>query len=161
MILFLVVLLQQVVFAQKTLNLQYKSLFGKEKSFQFFNNSKFTCKTKGELFFHTRKLVNMNDSLLLFDNDKVVRVDEIKSIQIRGINISPLFFGAGVLFLGLDSFNRLVNDQAKIVDERAVFVCAMCFAGGIITYFVQNKRIRIRNCAQIQIIDSNYQQINQ
>ncbi len=60
-------------FSQKILEINYPSLFGKEKSFQFFNNSSIDYKLKGDLFYRTHKLVNMNDSILIFDNDEAVK----------------------------------------------------------------------------------------
>ena len=43
-------------FSQKILEINYHSLFGKEKSFQFFNNSPIDYKLKGDLFYKTHKL---------------------------------------------------------------------------------------------------------
>lgn len=56
----LIVILKNT-YAQKILEINYHSLFGKEKSFQFFNNSDLDYKLKGRFLYKTHKLVNMND----------------------------------------------------------------------------------------------------
>ena len=42
-------------FSQKILDIHYHSLFGKDKSFQIFNNSKLDYKLKGDLIYRTHK----------------------------------------------------------------------------------------------------------
>jgi len=147
-------------FSQKMLDMHYRSIFGKEKSFQFFNNTKFHYKLKGELTYRTNKVVNMQDSFLVFDTDSVVKLSCIKAIRIDGVILSPYFFGAGALFFLLDTGHNIAFGREKIVNEQTVWVTAVCFTGGLIMTYFQNKHVRIHKSTTLRIIDANYQNMN-
>ena len=147
-------------FSQKTLDLHYYSMFGKEKSFQFFLNSDFSYRLKGQIGYSTHRLVNMQDSMLVFDNDSAIKLSQLKSIKIKGMQISPYFFGAGALFFLLDTGHNVVYNRPQIVNEQAVLVSAICFAGGIVMSYVQNKHIRLRKSATLRIIETDYRNLS-
>lgn len=147
-------------FSQKILEINYHSLFGKEKSFQFFNNSTLDYKLKGDMFYRTHKLVNMNDSMLIFDNDKTVKIKDLKAIKIRGAKISAWVFTAGALFFLIDTGNNIANGNTTIVTDQAILVGSICLAAGIIIKRIQNKHVYIRKNVVIRILDTNYQNLN-
>ena len=91
------------------MEINYHSLFGKEKTFQFFNNSSLDYKLKGDIFYKTHKLVNMNDSLLIFKNDITLKISDLKAIKIRGARISHWLFTTGILFFIIDTGNNLAK----------------------------------------------------
>lgn len=146
-------------YSQKLLDLHYTSVFGKQKSFQFFNNSKFTYKLKGDLFYHSHKIVNMQGSLLVLDNDSAIKLDQIKAIRIDGMMISPYFFGAGGMFLFYDTFFNVVQNRPKIINDQALVVAGVCIAGGLIMKYCQNKHIRIKKSDTMRIIDNDYRNL--
>lgn len=147
-------------FSQKILEINYHSLFGKEKTFQFFNNSSLDYKLKGDLFYKTHKLVNMNDSLLIFKNDITVKISDLKAIKIRGARISHWLFTAGILFFIIDTGNNLANGNAKIVNEQAVLASSILIVAGVIIKRIQDKHVYIRKNVCIRILDTNYQNLN-
>lgn len=102
----------------------------------------------------------MNDSILIFSDDKVVKLADIKSIRIPGMRLSQWFFVAGVLFLAGDSFNNLINNDVPIVKERAVNVSAYCILGGIIMQYFQDKHIRIKRNSELKVIELDFQHVN-
>ena len=155
-----VCLLFKISYAQKILELNYHSLFGKQKSFQFFNNSQLDYKLKGDLLYRTHKLVNVNDSLLIFDNDEVVKITQLKAIKIRGIVLSPYLFGAGILFFILDTGNNIGKGHANIINEQAVLVSSVFVLAGIIVKRIQDKHVYIRKNVTIRILDTDYQNLN-
>ena len=123
-------------FSQKMLRFNYHSILGKDKFFEFFPNQEFSCRLKGELFNHKHKIRNMNDSLLIFDKDQIVRLDNIKGIRIKGFNFSRYLYGSAFVFLFLDTANNLIYQRGIIVNERAVYVSAIFLVSGlIINYF--------------------------
>lgn len=152
--------MSQIVLAQKILDIHYSGLFNKNKTFQIFNNSELTYKLKGQHKFKTNKLVNIKDSTLLFDNDSVIYLNQIKSIRINRVMLSPLFFGAGTLFLLLDTFHNVAFDRPQIVNNQALVIASIFYAGGIIMRFVQYKYIRIKHNTVLRTIDANYQNMN-
>lgn len=147
-------------FAQKILELNYHSLFGKSKSYQFFNNSNIDYKLKGDLLYRTHKLVNLNDSMLIFDNDSVVKLSALKAIKIRGMLISPYFFGSSLLFFLLDTGNNIGKGHAAIVNEQTVLVSSALLLGGIIVRRIQDKHVYIRKNVIIRVLDTDYQYLN-
>lgn len=154
------VLCASIGVSQKILDLHYYSLFGKEKSFQFFNNSKLDYKLKGDVLYRTHKLVNMNDSLLVFDNDSVVKVSQLKCIKIKGAHISTYFFGAGVLFFLLDTGHNIAYGKSQIVSEQALLVSSIAIVSGLIVKRIQDKHVYIRKNVTIRVLDTSYENIN-
>lgn len=149
----------QTCFAQKLLDLHYYSVFGKQKTFQFFNNSKFSYKLKGKILYQTHKLVNMQDSILVFDNDCAIKLSQIKAIKINRMMISPYFFGAGVLFFLLDTGHNIAFGN-PVINEQAVLVSSAFFAGGLIAAYFQNKHVHVYKNTTLRIIDADYQNLN-
>ncbi len=147
-------------FSQKILDIHYHSLFGKDKSFQIFNNSKLDYKLKGNLFYRAHKLVNMTDSLLIFDNDSVVRISQLKAIKIKGAKISPWIFTVGALFFLIDTGNNIANGRTTVVTEQSVLVASVCLVAGIIVKRLQDKHVYIRKNITLRVIDADYQNLN-
>ncbi|MES2565963.1 MAG: hypothetical protein V4565_03800 [Bacteroidota bacterium] len=146
--------------AQKILEVNYHSLFGKPKSFQFFNNSDLDYKLKGDLFYKTQKLVNMNDSFLVFDNDSIIKLSQIKAIKIRGALISPWLFVSGVLFFLGDTGNNILNGHTTIVNEQAIIVSSALLLSGIIVKRIQDKHVYIRKHVALRVMDTDYRNLN-
>ena len=159
-LIFFLGLCSPVYFAQKILDIHYHSLFGKEKSFQFFNNSNLDYKLKGDLFYRTHKLVNINDSLLVFDNDSVIKLSQLKCIKIRGTKISPWVFTAGALFFIIDTGNNIANGHSKIVNEQAVLVSSIAIVAGVIIKRIQDKHIYMRKNVVLKVLDTDYQNLS-
>jgi len=149
-----------LAFSQKIFEINYHLLFGKEKTFQFFNNSSLDYKLKGHLLYKTDKLVNMNDSLLMFKNDAVVKISNLKAIKIRGARISHWLFTAGILFFIIDTGNNLANRNAKIVNEQALLASSILIIAGVIIKRIQDKHVYIRKNVSIRILETNYQNLN-
>jgi hypothetical protein len=146
-------------YSQKALDLHYTTVFGKDKSFQFFNHSKIHYKLKGDVFYRTHKLVNMQDSFLVFDNDSVVMLGNIKKIRIDGAMVSPYFFGAGALFFMLDTGHGLLFERPQVISDQALTVTGVAFGLGCIVTYIQNKRIRIKKNSVFRIIDMDYRNL--
>lgn len=91
-------------YSQKTLNVHYRSVFGKQKVFQFFNNHVFYYKCKGKITYQANKIVNMNDSLILFDNNTFIKYSDIKAIKVPGIKLNYIFYNSALGFLESEIF---------------------------------------------------------
>ena len=146
--------------SQKTLDLKYRSAFGREKHFQFFNNSKFTYREKGKLTKCTKFMTNMVDSLLVFSDGTQITFDSIASIKIKGFRLSPILIGAGGLFLFLDSFHNVAFGKDYIVSDGGLIVCGAFVAAGIVTHLLQDVHINSKRFLSLQVLDLNFEQIN-
>lgn len=151
--------LSTLAYSQKLLDLHYISFLGKQKSFQFFNNSNFTYKLKGDVLYHTHKIVNMQDSILVFENDSIIYLNQIKDIRIDGVKLSPYFFGAGLLFLLLDTGHNIAFGNPHIVSQQAILVSSICIVGCVFVRYIQDKHVRIKKRDVMRIIDNDFRNL--
>lgn len=146
-------------YPQKILDLHYTSVFGRNKSFQFYNNSVFFYKLRGDMFYRKHKLVNMQDSILVFENDAVAELGKIKAVKIEGASFSSYFFGAGALFLLMDTGHGLIFGRSQVVSDQALTVLGSCVGAGLIVKYFQDKHIRIKKNSVFRIIDTDYRNL--
>ncbi len=153
-----------ITFAQNTLEIDILR-FNKLKTIQLYTGSPIEYKLKGEHKYHIHKMAALHDSMIIFENDSKILLSQIKAIKIHNANhLYPLFAGffitGGVLFAGLDTFNNLINNQAKVVDERAVIAGASLIAAGLIIKQMAIKRVRMGKNKTLRILDLNYRDLN-
>lgn len=147
-------------FSQKVLDLTYHNIFGKEKTFQFFNNRNFSYKLKGQFVCRTKTIANMGDSMIVFTDGTIIKISKIKGIRIKSGNFSPYLWKAGLLFLSLDVANNLIFERSPILNERAVLVSAIFVASSFVVHYFQDKHIRIRKNSTFRVFDPDYEHLN-
>lgn len=135
------------------------------KSIQIHNGSYLEYKLKGDLKYRINKIVNMKDSLIVFDNDSSISLSEIKAIKLRDPNhlyklFSGFFYTGGLLFVGLDTFNNFINSETPYVKQTAVIASAGLIALGFITKQLSLKQIKINKRKSLRILDTDYQNLN-
>lgn len=157
---FIFLLFAEISFSQKVLDMNYYSIFGKEKTFQFFPRREFSYKLKGQLFCRTKTLANMTDSLLIFNDETIIRIDQIKGIKIKGGNFSQYLYGAAVLFPVLDIANNVAFDRRPIINERALYVGGIFLAVAVVVNYIQDKHIHIRKNTTFRVFDPDYEHLN-
>ncbi|HWY11857.1 MAG TPA: hypothetical protein VN026_11060 [Bacteroidia bacterium] len=157
---FFLFLFVKISFSQKVLDLTYYNIFGKEKTFQFFNHLKFSYKLKGDLFCKTKTIANMQDSSLIFTDGTIIKIKQIKGVRIGGTHLSGYAFGAGLLFPALDITNNLMFNRTPIIKERALMVGGVFIAVGLVLKYVQDKHIRIRKNSTFRVFDPDYENLN-
>ncbi len=140
--------------------MNYFSVFGREKNFEFFLNRDFTYTLKGTVFCKTKQIANMNDSLLAFKDGTVIRLDQIKKIKIKGGNFSRYLFGAGILFPLLDVTNNAIFSRTPLVNERAFKIGGIFLAVGLVVNYIQDKHIRLRKNTIFRVYDPDYEHLN-
>jgi hypothetical protein len=159
-LLLIFLLFSEISFSQKVLDMNYFSVFGKEKAFQFFPRREFSYKLKGQLFCKTKTIANMTDSLIVFSDETIIRIDQIKGIKIKGGNFSNYFFGAAVLFPLLDIANNAAFDRRPLVNERALKVGGIILAAALVVDYIQDKHIHIRKNTTFRVFDPDYEHLN-
>ena len=150
--------------AQKILEIDIVR-FNHFKPIQLHNGSYLEYKLKGEHKYRINKMVNMKDSLIIFDNDSSIILSEIKSIKLRDANhlyrlFGNFFYTGGVLFIGLDTFNNFINKDNPLVNQTAVIASVGLIAAGFIIKQLSIKRVRISKHKTLRIIDTDYQHLN-
>ncbi len=163
-LIFILVSFSELCFAQKILEIDIIR-FNHFKPIQLHNGSYIEYKLKGEFKYRVNKMVNMKDSLIVFDNDSSISLSEIKAIKLRDVNhlyrlFSRFFYTGGVMFVGLDSFNNFINKDNPLVNQTAVVASASLITVGFIIKQLSIKRVRINSRKSLRIIDTNYQNLN-
>ena len=154
----------RISYAQKVLEIDITH-FNKFKKIQLFNNSFLEYKLKGQHKYHIDKMVDINDSMIVFKNDSIIFISQIKLIKLRNSSGLSKLFGSLFLIGGsgliiIDTFNNVINSQAKIVDERALIVGASLIAAGLIIKQLAIKRVRISKNKSLRVLNINYQNLN-
>ena len=150
--------------AQKILEIDITH-FNKFKKIQLFNNSYLEYKLKGQHKYRIDKMVNINDSMIVFKNDATIFISQIKVIKLRNASVlaklfRSFFFIGGSGFIILDTFNNIINSQAKIVDERALIASASLIAAGLIVKQLAIKRVHISKNKSLRVLDISFQNLN-
>lgn len=102
----------------------------------------------------------MTDSLIIFTDESIIRIDKIKGIKIKGGNFSNYLFGAATLFPFLDIVNNVAFDRRPLVNERALKVGGIILAAGLVVNYIQDKHIHIRKSTTFRVFDPDYEHLN-
>lgn len=102
----------------------------------------------------------MTDSLLIFTDETIIRIDQIKGGKIKGGNFSQYLYGAAALFPLLDIANNVAFDRRPIVNERALNVGGIILAAAVVVNYIQDKHIHIRKSTTFRVFDPDYENLN-
>ncbi len=155
-----IIFIFNVSYSQKILDLHYHSVFGKEKVFQFFNDSYLSYKTKTDFFYKKNKLVNMQDSLLVFSNDSVIKLIQLKYLKIEGAKISRYPIAAGLLFFLLDTGHNIAYHNPKIISNQAIFAVSIGAIASLIIHRIEDKHVKINKNCTLRILDLDFNHLN-
>jgi len=138
---------------------------GSFKKYEIFSGDILECKLKGEHFFSKHQIVNMNDSLIMFENDQVIKLSQIKVIKLpRGsrlfVTFRKVFFRGGILYLSLNTINNLILNGAFRADPRALYISGSFLAASFILKQLSIKRIRVKSNVTLKVLDLNFQKLN-
>jgi hypothetical protein len=150
--------------AQKTLQI-FQSRFGSFKKYEFYCGDKISVRLKGELFFHQHIIANMNDSLLLVEDDSIVKLSQIKAVRFKkGRNAMKrfglFFINGAVTILYVDAIANYMYGKVLSVDPRALYIAGAFGAGYILFQMITTKKVRINRRGTIKVFDPQYHKIN-
>ncbi|MBA3662803.1 MAG: hypothetical protein H0W61_01155 [Bacteroidetes bacterium] len=151
-------------YPQKTLQVLV-TRFGKIKKFEFYTNDMLEYKLKGRFFYRTDKIVNMSDSLLVFANDSVVKLNQIKAVRIHkgghfAKTMQEVFFIGGIGFLALNTANNAINNTSPVVDNRAVYIAGALVGTSLIIRFLSTRHVRFSGKNMLRVIDPEFAKLN-
>lgn len=163
-ILLLIFVVTLKVSAQKTLKV-FAQHFGKTKQYVFYNNEVLQYKLKGDWHYKRDKIVNMQDSSIVFANDSVVRLNDIKAIRFhRGGHLAKTFQEAfligGIGFFGLNTLNNGIMSREPLVDSKAVYIGGALVATSFVIKMICTKHLRIRKNTVMKINAVKYEELN-
>lgn len=148
---------------QKTLQV-LKVKLGSFKKYEIYNNDVLEYKLKGDLFYRKDRIVNMRDSIILFQNDSIIKLSQIKAIKFRNGNhllgtLNAVCYVVGFGYVTLNVINNLILQGIVRADMKAVYVSGGFLAAGFIFKQLRIKRIRIKQHVTLKIIDPNFQNL--
>jgi hypothetical protein len=163
--LFFLLLSNSICFSQKTLQIVY-SKYDNLKKYEVFNGDVLEYKLKGQHSYRLNKIVNMQDSMIVFSNDSVIKLNQIKAICIRKSNfVMRLFQSAyitgGGLFFFLNTTNNIINERNPILDPKAALIGASLITTGLLIKQIGVKRIRINHNKTLKIVDLSFQNLSE
>jgi len=152
-------------FSQKTLEI-YFTRFGKQKKFEVYNGDHLEYKLKGQHSYRRNKIVNLQDSFIVFSNDSVIKLNQLKAIKIDKNNfVVKLFqrafivFGAGFFFL--NTTNNIINEREPVVDANSALIGGGLIISGILIKQLNIKRVRINEKNHLKILDLSFNNLPQ
>lgn len=164
MLLLLITSYSGIMFSQKSLQI-LRTRFGKLHKIEVFTDDVIDYKLKGEKHYKRDLIVNMNDSLILFKSDSVIKLSQIKAIKLRNSShllqtFSSVFTVAGIGYVTLNGINNLILESALRIDRRALIVSGSFLVAGIILKQLSIKRIHINDHVVLKVVDLNVEHLN-
>ncbi len=152
-------------FSQKTLEIIF-TRFGQLKRYDIHIGDKLDYKLKGQHFYHQNKIVNLEDSFIVFLNDDVIELDQLKMIRINRGNyvvtkFRKFFIRGGLLFFALNTFNNNYNHIQPVVDEKAALIAGAIVGTGLIIREIGMKRIRITKRKYLKIVNLSFDNLSE
>lgn len=128
------------------------------KRIKYYIGDEITFKLKDSHKKQKGKIVFFSDSLFQLEDKTYVNIDNIKvtyrnnaNFVTNGLGRFCLIFGPG--FLGLDTFNNLINKRKPLINEIAVKEGAAFVGGGLILKNMMKRRYKIGKRKSIKIVD--------
>lgn len=165
LILIFLILINFDCFSQKTLQITY-SRFGSLKKFELFNGDVLEYKLKGQYSYRLNKIVNLQDSLIVFSNDTIIKLSQIKAICIRKSNFlmkqfQQVFMLGGGLFFTFNTTNNLLNARHPVIDQNAAFIGVGLISTGLLIKEIGIKRLRINKNKYLKIVDLSFNNLSE
>ncbi len=142
-----------------------KTSLGHIKVHRIYTGENFKYKKNGDLFFRRERVVHMQDSLLIFMNERSVNIHNLKKVGIeRNIHllqtVENYFIILGVGFFGLNTLNNVITDNPPIINWTAAAIGGALVGFSQVFQIMQTKRVKITKNTSIRVVNFNYDQLN-
>lgn len=131
---------------------------GRVKRIRFYEGDLIHLKLKSkELVFG--EITTLKDSSF-FVGLKNIKLSDVYSIQNSKGNyglrvLSKIMLPAGLMYLGIDSFNRLINEEGPIFREETLILSSSFLGVFFISNAISNRQLKINKKRSIRILDIN------
>lgn len=152
-------------FSQKTLEI-YFTRFGKFKKFEVYNGDMLEYKLKGEYRYRRNKISNLQDSFIVFSNDSIIKLGQLKAICIRKSNFvvrlfQSAFITGGAFFFFLNTTNNIINERTPILDANAALIGGGLIATGALIKQIGVRHLRINEHKHLKIVDLSFNNLSE
>lgn len=137
-----------------------------KKKFEVYNGDYLEYKLKGQYSYRRNKIVNLQDSFIVFSNDSIIKLSQIKAINIDKNNFVVKLFQRAFIVLGagfffLNTTNNIINERTPVVDVNGALIGGGLIVSGILIKQLSIKRIRINEQKHLKILDLNFNNLQQ
>ena len=151
-------------FSQETLQIMFTRL-GVFKKYTIHTTEILEYKLKGQRKFKEGKIVAMQDSTILFENDEEIKLSHLKCVRFKKNNhlinaFQQAFIIAGFGFITIDTFNNLIFERPEVLNKKAVLISAALLATSVLLKRMSYKKVRITKNKILRIVNFNYQNLN-
>ncbi len=165
LLLVFIMLCNLTCFPQKTLEI-YFTRFGKLKKFEVYNGDVLEYKLKGQTSYRRNKITNLQDSFIVFSNDSVIRLSQLKAVCIRHSNyvirlFQSAFITGGAFFFFLNTTNNLINERTPVLDINAAFIGTGLITTGFLIKQIGVRRLRINEHKHLKIVDLSFNNLSE
>ncbi len=134
------------------------------KKFEFYNGDKISIKLKHQRSYCTHIITNMSDSLLLLENDSIIKLSDIKALKFkRGNNamggLNKLFVTGAVGIIIINLVSNVMVSRVAMIDPRAMYISGGFVVGMIIFNIWNTKHIRVGSNVALQVLDLSAQNL--
>ena len=139
--------------------------FGNPKTYEIFTYEILHYKMKGDVFYRKNKIVNMRDSIIVFDNDSILHLNEIKAILLNK-NIAEVrmlrtfFYATGIAFFTLNTVNNALIGTEPVLDGVAASISAGLIGTGFLIKQLEIRRIKMGKGKTLKVIPISYQNLS-
>lgn len=152
-------------FSQKTLEVLV-TRYGKFKKYEVYTGDFLEYKLNGRYSYRRAKITNLQDSFIVFKNDSVIKLAQIKAVRIKkNVHLARTFqialTGLGGGFIFLNTTNNLINERSPAVDPLAVLIGGSLIGAGILIKQINIKRIRMNDRNHLKIVDLNFNNLSE
>ncbi|MDI1353356.1 MAG: hypothetical protein PSX36_00465 [bacterium] len=161
----ILVMCSQLFSAQKSLEVTKVGWAGGLKISRIKNYDVLEYKLRGERKFRKDKLVNMQDSVLVFSDGNSIFLSDIRKLKIHSGNalvsvFHHLFIIGGVAFISLTTVNNLIVPTEPVISETAALISAGLVTTGLLIREMGIKRIKVNARVHLRIVNINFQDLN-
>jgi hypothetical protein len=151
--------------AQNALRIHFKKL-GMNASMDVFAGDKISYRAKGVRGLQKRKILALNDSLLVFENSEELELRRLKFIRIQKDNYTmrkfeKFFFRCGFAFIFLDGLNGLILHRPDMFQPKVLVIGAGLMGTAKLIHLFRYRKVRIRKSSVFIPITTNYSNLHQ
>ncbi|HNQ83625.1 MAG TPA: hypothetical protein PLW31_01495 [Bacteroidales bacterium] len=106
----------------------------------------------------TDQITGMTDSTLIFEYTGEVGIDRLVTIYRSNwlmMTLSSLSMLAGAGYIGLDSFNRLINREYPVIDAGTALVSAALIGGSFALMPFHDRRLKCHTRWKLKVLDQS------
>lgn len=129
---------------------------GKVKRVRYYEGQRIKLKlNKGRLVdgpitgIKTKSFLVGAEEIFLDSVSKVFNTQKLSGLKLVG----GVFITAGAVYFPLDTFNRLINDDSPVANEKSAMVSGAFLGGGALLLLISNKGYKISSKRPLKIID--------